>query len=47
MASLFAWAPLGTPVVVFPGDGTSVATQTAQQSVDALGRPLGSQPAGL
>ncbi len=31
MAALFAWAPLGTPVVVFPGDGTSVKAQTAQQ----------------
>ncbi|HEY8737812.1 MAG TPA: L,D-transpeptidase [Candidatus Dormibacteraeota bacterium] len=47
MASLFGWAPLGTPIVVIPGDGTPVAAQRAQQSVDALGRPLGSQPSGL
>ena len=47
MAALFAWATLKTPVVVFPGDGMPVAAQLAQQSVDALGRPLGSQPSGV
>ena len=36
---LFNWAPLGTPVVVYPGDGSPVAEQVAQQSVDALGNP--------
>src|SRR5207245_2429247 len=36
---LFNWAPLGTPVVVYPGDGSLVADQVAQQSVDALGNP--------
>jgi lipoprotein-anchoring transpeptidase ErfK/SrfK len=47
MSVLFNWAAIGTPVVVFPGDGSSVAAQTAQRSVDALGRPLGSQPSGV
>jgi len=47
MRFLFSWAPIGTPVVVIPGDGGPVATQLSQQSVDALGRPLGSQPSGL
>src|SRR5436190_1377356 len=36
---LFNWAPVGTPVVVYPGDGSPVANQVAQQSVDALGNP--------
>ncbi|MEO6797409.1 MAG: L,D-transpeptidase [Candidatus Dormibacter sp.] len=47
MRVLYQWAPLNTPVVVIPGDGAPVATQTAQQSVDALGRPLGSVPSGI
>ena len=36
---LFNWASIGTPVVVYPGDGSPVADQLAQQSVDALGNP--------
>ena len=36
---LFNWAPIGTPVVVYPGDGSPVADQVAQQSVDAQGNP--------
>ena len=36
---LFTWATIGTPVVVYPGDGSPVANQVAQQSVDALGNP--------
>lgn len=47
MRVLYQWAPLNTPVVVIPGDGAPVSTQTAQQSVDALGRPLGSVPSGI
>jgi len=47
MRFLYQWAPLSTPVVVVPGDGAPVATQTAQQSVDALGRPLDSVPSGI
>jgi L,D-transpeptidase-like protein len=36
---LFDWAPIGTPVVVYPGDGSPVPNQVAQRSVDALGNP--------
>src|SRR5437868_648191 len=32
---LFDWAPIGTPVVVDPGDGSPLASQALQQSVDA------------
>jgi lipoprotein-anchoring transpeptidase ErfK/SrfK len=38
--TLFDWASIGTPVVVYPGDGTPVASQAAQQSVDAMGNPV-------
>ena len=38
--TLFNWAQLGTPVVVYPGDGTALASQMAQQSVDAAGNPI-------
>lgn len=37
---LFAWAEIGTPVIVYPGDGQPAAVQLAQRSVDALGQPL-------
>ena len=37
---LFSWAPVGTPVVVYPGDGTTVANQLSQITVDAQGNPL-------
>jgi lipoprotein-anchoring transpeptidase ErfK/SrfK len=38
--TLFDWAPIGTPVVVYPGDGSPAASQTQQQSVDAMGNPV-------
>lgn len=38
--TLFDWAPIGTPVVVYPGDGSPVASQALQQSVDAMGNPV-------
>jgi lipoprotein-anchoring transpeptidase ErfK/SrfK len=41
VTTLFQWAPVGTPVVVFPGDGTSATSQVAQQTVDAAGDPTG------
>ena len=37
---LFNWVQLGTPVVVYPGDGTALGSQMAQQSVDAVGNPI-------
>ena len=37
--TLFDWAPLGTPVVVYPGDGSAMAEQVAQRSVDDSGNP--------
>ena len=40
MTTLFQWAPIGTPVVVYPGDGASAASQVAQQTVDSAGEPL-------
>jgi hypothetical protein len=36
---LYGWAKVGTPVIVFPGDGSPVADQVAQISVDADGNP--------
>jgi L,D-transpeptidase-like protein len=45
-AILFPWAAIGTPVVVYPGDGTPVAVQAAQQSVDAAGNPIVSDVRG-
>lgn len=38
--TLYGWLQIGTPVVVYPGDGTPVADQVAQRSVDALGDPV-------
>lgn len=38
--SLFDWAPIGTPVVVYPGDGSPVSSQALEQSVDAQGNPV-------
>jgi lipoprotein-anchoring transpeptidase ErfK/SrfK len=38
--TLFDWAPIGPPVVVFPGDGSPAASQALQQSVDAMGNPV-------
>jgi lipoprotein-anchoring transpeptidase ErfK/SrfK len=37
---LFNWAPVGTPVVVYPGDGSPVSKQLAQMSTDDRGNPL-------
>jgi hypothetical protein len=37
---LYNWAAVGTPVIVYPGDGTPVADQLKQSSVDASGQPL-------
>lgn len=39
VTTLFQWAPIGTPVVVYPGDGSPAANQVAQQTVDASGNP--------
>jgi lipoprotein-anchoring transpeptidase ErfK/SrfK len=38
--TLFNWATLGTPVVIYPGDGRPLGEQIGQQSVDALGNPI-------
>src|SRR6266571_2249806 len=40
VTTLFQWAPIGTPVVVVPGDGAPAVTQVAQRTVDAEGNPL-------
>jgi lipoprotein-anchoring transpeptidase ErfK/SrfK len=40
IGTLYDWAPIGTPVVVYPGDGSPVASQALQQSVDAMGNPV-------
>ena len=37
---LFGWVQTGAPVVVVPADGTPVAEQLMQQSVDQLGNPI-------
>lgn len=37
---LFNWAPVGTPVIVYPGDGSPVSKQLAQISTDDRGNPL-------
>lgn len=36
---LYNWTEIGTPVVVIPGDGSTVANQVAQISVDVNGEP--------
>ena len=36
---LFNWTDIGTPVLVIPGDGSPVANQVAQITVDAQGNP--------
>jgi hypothetical protein len=38
--TLFEWAPIGTPVVVYPGDGSPASSQALQQSVDPMGNPV-------
>jgi lipoprotein-anchoring transpeptidase ErfK/SrfK len=39
-ALLYPWITIGTPVVVYPGDGTPLASQARRQSVDAVGNPV-------
>jgi hypothetical protein len=36
---LYSWTAIGMPVIVFPGDGSTVANQVAQITVDANGNP--------
>lgn len=36
---LYSWTTIGMPVIVFPGDGSTVANQVAQITVDANGNP--------
>jgi lipoprotein-anchoring transpeptidase ErfK/SrfK len=36
---LFGWAEIGTPVIVFPGDGSPLQAQLAQRTVDDNGTP--------
>ena len=36
---LYAWTEIGTPVIVYPGDGSTVVNQVAQITVDADGTP--------
>lgn len=36
---LFSWTTIGMPVIVYPGDGTTVANQVSQITVDANGNP--------
>jgi lipoprotein-anchoring transpeptidase ErfK/SrfK len=36
---LYSWSTIGMPVIVYPGDGTTVANQVAQITVDANGNP--------
>jgi lipoprotein-anchoring transpeptidase ErfK/SrfK len=38
--TLFNWADVGTPVIVYPGDGSPVSNQLAQMSTDNQGTPL-------
>jgi hypothetical protein len=37
---LYEWADVGTPVIVYPGDGSPVQSQLQQVSVDSDGVPL-------
>jgi lipoprotein-anchoring transpeptidase ErfK/SrfK len=37
---MFNWAQIGTPVVVYPGDGAPVANQVAQITTNNHGQPL-------
>ena len=41
VTTLYQWAPIGTPFIVYPGDGASAMSQVAQQTVDAEGNPVG------
>jgi len=36
---LYSWTAIGMPVIVYPGDGSTVANQVAQITVDANGNP--------
>jgi lipoprotein-anchoring transpeptidase ErfK/SrfK len=37
---LFSWAEVGTPVIVYPGDGAPVAKQLSEITTDDQGNPL-------
>jgi lipoprotein-anchoring transpeptidase ErfK/SrfK len=37
--SLFGWATIGTPVIVYPGDGSRLESQLQQRTVDGDGHP--------
>ena len=39
-AWMYGWAQVGTPVDVYPGDGSPVANQLAQMTTDDQGNPL-------
>ena len=39
-AWMYGWAQVGTPVDVYPGDGTPVANQLGQMTTDDQGNPL-------
>ncbi|MBO0703792.1 MAG: L,D-transpeptidase family protein [Candidatus Dormibacteraeota bacterium] len=39
-AWVYSWAQVGTPVDVYPGDGSPVANQLAQMTTDNQGNPL-------
>jgi hypothetical protein len=36
---MFTWADVGTPVIVYPGDGGAVANQLAQMTTNDKGVP--------
>jgi lipoprotein-anchoring transpeptidase ErfK/SrfK len=36
---MYNWAPIGTPVIVYPGDGSAVANQLSQITTDDKGTP--------
>jgi lipoprotein-anchoring transpeptidase ErfK/SrfK len=37
---LYDWAPDGTPVIIYPGDGTPVGSQLSRMTTDDHGNPL-------
>ena len=44
---LYNWAELGTPVIVYPGDGSPAADQVAKQTVNAQGEPVDNHQSGI
>jgi lipoprotein-anchoring transpeptidase ErfK/SrfK len=38
---MYQWAPIGMPVIVYPGDGSPVANQLSQITTNSQGVPLG------